>query len=153
MYVLRAYNIHMYLLRESIKQYAGSQYAPLLTRISFEVRSSHLEGQILTKNHQYEQIHVENFQGRNFLRKKSPCGMLHSKAKGFYHLFRSSQYAGLLQIPFNLKRYAARSQEPNHKHITFDCLPEYRELMKFSSHKMTMVSKCEAVQACSEYAY
>ena len=116
---------HPRLLRESIKQYAGSQYAPLLTRISFEVRSSHLEGQILTKNHQYEQIHVENFQGRNFLRKKSPCGMLHSKAKGFYHLFRSSQYAGLLQIPFNLKRYAVRSQNPNNKNIPFDWLGEY----------------------------
>ena len=115
------YEGHMIsILGESIKQYAGSQYAPLLTRISFEVRSSHLEGQILTKNHQYEQIHVENFQGRNFLRKKSPCGMLHSKAKGFYHLFRSSQYAGLLQIPFNLKRYAVRSQNPNNKHIPFD---------------------------------
>ena len=111
-------------LRESIKQYAGSQYAPLLTRISFEVRSSQLEGQILIKNHKYEQIHVEKIQGCHFLRKKKPCGMLHSKAKGFYHLFRSSQYAGLLQIPFNLKRYAVRSQHPNNKHIPFDCLPE-----------------------------
>ena len=108
------------ILRQTIKQYARSQYAPLLTRISFEIRSSHLEGQILTKNHQYEQIHVGHFQGRNFLRKKSPCGMLDSKAKGFYHLFRSSQYAGLLQIPFNLKRYAVRSPNPNNKHIPFD---------------------------------
>ena len=58
------------ILRQTIKQYARSQYAPLLTRISFEVRSSHLEGQILTKNHQYEQIHVEKIQGRNLLRKK-----------------------------------------------------------------------------------
>ena len=37
------------LLRQTIKRYAGPQYAPLLTRISFEVRSPQLECQILTK--------------------------------------------------------------------------------------------------------
>ena len=31
--------------------------------------------QILTKNDKFDKIHVENFQGRHFLRKKTPAGM------------------------------------------------------------------------------
>jgi hypothetical protein len=68
-------------LRQSIKQYARSQYASLLTRISFEVRSSQLEDQILTNNHQNEQTHVENVQGRHVLGTRK-MGMLHNVAKG-----------------------------------------------------------------------
>ena len=74
---------------------------------------------------QKSQIHVENFQGCHFLRKKSPCGMLHNESKSFYNLFRSPQYAGLLHIPFIFKKYAVRSQNPNNKHIPFDCFSEY----------------------------
>ena len=76
------------------------------------------------------QIHVENFQGCHFLRKKSPCGMLHNESKSFYNLFRSPQYAGLLHIPFNLNKYAVRSQNPNNKHIPFDCVSEYSRMCK-----------------------
>ena len=108
------------ILRESIKQYAGSQYAPLLTRISFEVRSSHLEGQILTKNHQYEQIHVENFQGRNFLRKKKPAGCSTANPRAFtiYLEVRSTQASSTSHLIS--KRYAVRSQNPNNINIHFD---------------------------------
>ena len=105
-------NVGPRVLRQTIKRYAGPQYAPLLTRISFEVRSPQLEGQILTKTIKKSQIHVETFQGCHFLRKKSPCGMLHNESKSFYHLFRGPQYAGLLHIPFIFKKVRSTQPKP-----------------------------------------
>ena len=100
------------MVTQTNKQYARSQYPPLLIRIRFEVRSSQLEGQILTTIHQYEQILVEQIQERHFIRTKSSCAMLHSEAKGFYMFFRSSQYAGLLQIPFYFKKIRSAQPQP-----------------------------------------
>ena len=64
-----------------MKQYARSQYAPLLTRISLEVRSSQLKGQILNENYQNEHIHVKIVQGCHFLGQK-PAGTFHNAAEG-----------------------------------------------------------------------
>ena len=66
-----SFRSNAWVLRQTIKGYAGSQYAPLLTRIRFEVRSSQLEGQILTKTitnsqiHGYESLISESLQGGN----------------------------------------------------------------------------------------
>ena len=55
----------------------------------------------------------------------SPCGMLHNESKSFYYSFRGSQYAGLLHIPLNFKKYEVRTQNPNDKHVPIDYLCEY----------------------------
>ena len=52
------------LLRQSIKQAAGSHAAPLLTRINVDGGSPQADGQILTKNIKNEQIHVNKIRER-----------------------------------------------------------------------------------------
>jgi hypothetical protein len=69
------------LLRQSIKKYARSQYAPLLTRVSFEVHSSQLDGQILTKNMTKNSNRVDHFQGHHFIGQKKSAETLHNVAK------------------------------------------------------------------------
>ena len=44
-------------------------------------------------------MHVQNIQGCHFLRKKSPCGMLHNIAKGLVPLFAVSHSAICRYLP------------------------------------------------------
>ena len=80
-YAAKAYSLDSCIFRQTMKQCTRSQYAPLLTRIGFQIRSSELEGQILTKNHKNQQIHVECVQGRNFSQKQKPAGAIRNVAK------------------------------------------------------------------------
>ena len=71
-YQCKSKAIQEQLLRQTIKRYAGPQYAPLLTRISFEVRSPQLEGQIFTKTIKQITNTCRQILGMTFSQEKKP---------------------------------------------------------------------------------
>ena len=55
--------------------------------------------EIFSKMIKMPKMHVQNIQGRHFLRKQSPCGTLHNIAKGLVPLFAAICHHLSLTIP------------------------------------------------------